>query len=172
MSLFKRKSPEEKEAARIEKMRRTEGERGFGGALMTPVGDLALADIVIVRLDPEQQLLTVNCQKRQFAIPYGALRRMTVSSEAEIAKGESAITAQEMQDLLDGDAGQFVGPMDKNATYRARWFIRIEYQDEYNLDKSIMLIAYSMRGFYMATSKLFAAGQFEENFADILTRFA
>ena len=82
MSLFKRKSPEEKEAARIEKMRRTEGERGFGGALMTPVGDLALADIVIVRLDPEQQLLTINCQKRQFSIPYAALRGMTVSSEA------------------------------------------------------------------------------------------
>ena len=44
MFLFNRKSPEEKEAARLEKLRRTEGDRAFGGAIMTPVSSLSLAD--------------------------------------------------------------------------------------------------------------------------------
>ena len=50
MFLFNRKSPEEKEAARLEKLRRTEGDRAFGGAIMTPVSSLSLADICMVRL--------------------------------------------------------------------------------------------------------------------------
>ena len=57
MFLFNRKSPEEKEAARLEKLRRTEGDRAFGGAIMTPVSSLSLADICMVRLVPEAQAL-------------------------------------------------------------------------------------------------------------------
>lgn len=66
MFLFNRKSPEEKEAARLEKLRRTEGDRAFGGAIMTPVSSLSLADICMVRLVPEAQALQINCgpQKR------------------------------------------------------------------------------------------------------------
>lgn len=171
MFLFNRKSPEEKAAEHLEKMRRTEGDRAFGGALMTPVGELALADICMIRLVPDQEALIISCQKRQFAIPYASLRGMTVSSEVEIAKGESAITKEEMEALLADEAGQFIGPLNKDAIYRARWFIRFDYIDERNLPQSLMFIAYSMRGFYIATSKLYAAAQFEENIADILSRY-
>ena len=52
MFFFNKKTPEEKEAARIAKLRKAEGDRGFGGALMTPVGELALADICLTRLHP------------------------------------------------------------------------------------------------------------------------
>ena len=84
MFLFNRKSPEEKEAARLEKLRRTEGDRAFGGAIMTPVSSLSLADICMVRLVPEAQALQINCGRKSVSIPYAALRGMTTSSEAQI----------------------------------------------------------------------------------------
>ena len=130
MFFFNKKTPEEKEAARIAKLRKAEGDRGFGGALMTPVGELALADICLTRLHPETQTLVVHCQKREFSIPYANLRGLICSSEAEIARGESPITAEEMNALIEGDAGQFVGPLDAKATHRARWFLRLDYVDE------------------------------------------
>ena len=86
MFLFNRKSPEEKEAARLEKLRRTEGDRAFGGAIMTPVSSLSLADICMVRLVPEAQALQINCGRKSVSIPYAALRGMTTSSEAQIAQ--------------------------------------------------------------------------------------
>lgn len=172
MLFFSKKSPEEKEAARIEKLRRAEADRGFGGALMTPIGELALADICLTRLHPDTQTLVVHCQKREFSIPYANLRGLTCSSEAEIARGESAITAEEMNALLAGEASQFVGPLDKNATYRARWFLRLDYVDETGAPQSLMFIAYSMRGFYLANNKLYAAVQFEESLQDIMARYA
>ena len=146
MFLFNRKSPEEKEAARLEKLRRTEGDRAFGGAIMTPVSSLSLADICMVRLVPEAQALQINCGRKSVSIPYAALRGMTTSSEAQIARNESPITASEMAALLSGDAGQFVGDLDKNAEARARWFIAIDYADEAGAPQRLVFIAYSMRG--------------------------
>lgn len=172
MLFFNKKSPEEKEAARLEKLRRTEGDRCFGGALMTPRGDLQLADICLTRLRPDTQTLVVSCQKKELSIPYANLRGLTCSSEAEIARGESPITAAEMNDLLEGDAGQFVGALDKNATYRARWFLRLDYVDKYGLPQRLIFIAYNMRGFYYANNKLYAAVQFEETLQDIMSRYA
>lgn len=171
MFLFNRKSPEEKEAARLEKLRRTEGDRAFGGAIMTPMGVLSLADICMVRLAPEEQALQINCGRKLVSIPYAALRGMSTSSEAQIARDESPITALEMTELLSGDAGQFVGDMDKNAEARARWFIAIDYEDEAGAQQRLIFIAYSMRGPYIARGKLYAAVQFEETLNDIMRRF-
>lgn len=170
MLFFGKKSPEEKEKARIEKLRRTEGERGFGGALMTPVGELELADICIVRLDPEQKRVCIKCQKKEFTIPYRALISMEVASESQIARGESPITAEEMNALIEGEASIFVGALEKDQIYRARWFIRICYTEADGTERHLIWVAYSMRGPYMASSKLYAAAQFEETVADILTR--
>ena len=167
---FSKKSPEEKEKARIEKLRRTEGERGFGGALMTPVGDLALADLCVVRLDPAQQCLRISCQKKEYTIPYSALISMEVASESQIAKGESPISAEEMNALIEGEASAFIGPLEKTQIYRARWFIRICFTGPDGAEQHLFWIAYSMRGPYMASSKLYAAAQFEETVADILAR--
>ena len=172
MFLFNRKSPEEKEAARLEKLRRTEGDRAFGGAIMTPVSSLSLADICMVRLVPEAQALQINFRRKSGSIPYAALRGMTTSSEAQIARNESPITASEMAALLSGDAGQFVGDLDKNAEARARWFIAIDYADEAGAPQRLVFIAYSMRGPYIARSKLYAATQFEETLNDIMQRFS
>lgn len=170
MLFFSKKSPEEKEKQRIEKLRRTEGERGFGGALMTPVGDLNLADLCIVRLDPAQQCIRITCQKKEHTVPYSALVNMNVASESQIAKGESPITAEEMNALIEGEASAFVGALEKDQIYRARWFIRICYTDADGAERHLIWLAYSMRGPYMASSKLYAAAQFEETFADILSR--
>ena len=159
MFFFNKKTPEEKEAARIAKLRKAEGDRGFGGALMTPVGELALADICLTRLHPETQTLVVHCQKREFSIPYANLRGLICSSEAEIA-------------LIEGDAGQFVGPLDAKATHRARWFLRLDYVDETGAPQGLTFIAYNMRGFYIANNKLYAAVQFEESMQDIVSRYA
>jgi hypothetical protein len=167
---FSKKTPEEKEAARLEKLRRTEGERAFGGALMTPAGELALADICMVRLNPERQALTIACQKRELAIPYAALRGMVWDSEVHIALGEGSITKEEMERTLDSGADAFVGALNKNADSRARWFIRLDYTDAEGEARSLLFIAYSMRGFYVARSPLYAAVQFEETVRDILTR--
>lgn len=172
MFFFNKKTPEEKEAARIAKLRKAEGNRGFGGALMTPVGELALADICLTRLHPETQTLVVHCQKREFSIPYANLRGLICSSEAEIARGESPITAEEMNALIEGDAGQFVGPLDAKATHRARWFLRLDYVDETGAPQGLTFIAYNMRGFYIANNKLYAAVQFEESMQDIVSRYA
>ena len=62
-----------------------------------------------------------------------------------------------MAALLSGDAGQFVGDLDKNAEARARWFIAIDYADEAGAPQRLVFIAYSMRGPYIARSKLYAA---------------
>lgn len=172
MFFFSKKTPEEKEAARLEKLRRTEGDRCFGGALMTPRGELQLADICLTQLHPDTQTLVVHCHKKELSIPYANLRGLTCSSEAEIARGESPITAEEINYLLEGDAGQFVGPLDKNATYRARWFLRLDYVDKYGISQNLVFIAYSMRGFYYANNKLYAAVQFEETLQDIMSRYA
>ena len=80
MFFFNKKSPEEKAAEHLEMLRRTEGDRAFGGALITPTGDLALADICIVQLDPQARCLRVSCHKKEFLIPYGALTGMTSAS--------------------------------------------------------------------------------------------
>ena len=143
MFLFNRKSPEEKEAARLEKLRRTEGDRAFGGAIMTPVSSLSLADICMVRLVPEAQALQINCGRKSVSIPYAALRGMTTSSEAQIARNESPITASEMAALLSGDAGQFVGDLDKNAEARARWFIAIDYADEAGAPQRLVFLQHA-----------------------------
>ncbi len=172
MFLFNRKSPEEKEAARLEKLRRTEGDRAFWRR-HHDAGELAfLADICMVRLVPEAQALQINCGRKSVSIPYAALRGMTTSSEAQIARNESPITASEMAALLSGDAGQFVGDLDKNAEARARWFIAIDYADEAGAPQRLVFIAYSMRGPYIARSKLYAATQFEETLNDIMQRFS
>ena len=111
MLFFGKKSPEEKEADRLEKLRRHEGDRAFGGALITPVGTLALADICMVRLEPEGRLLSISSGfHKRHEIPYSALRGMAIGSESQIAKGESAITAEEIRAALrirpvSGDAG-------------------------------------------------------------------
>lgn len=171
MFLFNRKSPEEKEAARLEKLRRTEGDRAFGGAIMTPVSSLSLADICMVRLVPEAQALQINCGRKSVSIPYAALRSMTTSSEAQIARNESPITASEMAALLSGDAGQFVGDLDKNAEARARWFIAIDYADEPRPATAGFHCLQHARP-YIARSKLYAATQFEETLNDIMQRFS
>ena len=93
MFFFNKKSPEEKAAEHLEKLRRTEGDRAFGGALLTPAGELSLADICVMRLAPDEQNLIVECRRKQLVIPYANLRGMTTSSEAEIARGESSISA-------------------------------------------------------------------------------
>ena len=77
-----------------------------------------------------------------------------------------------MAALLSGDAGQFVGDLDKNAEARARWFIAIDYADEAGAPQRLVFIAYSMRGPYIARSKLYAATQFEETLNDIMQRFS
>ena len=170
MFFFNKKSAGEKAAEHLEKLRRTEGDRLFGGALITPVGDLALADICIVQLDPQAQCLRVSCHKKEFSIPYAALTGMANSSEVEIANGQSPISLQEMNALIEGDAGQFLGPLKKN-TNHARWFIRIDYRDTLGAPAHLLFVAYSMRGPYIARSKLYASALFEETVADILTRF-
>ncbi len=172
MSFFRKKTPEEKEAARLEKLRRSEGSRCFGGALMTPEGELALADICYVNLHPETETLRVNCHKREVLIPYPNLRGLVCSSEAEIARGESPISPEEMETVLSCGADQFVGPLDPNVTYRARWFLRLDYVDDEGAPRSLMFIAYNMRGFYIANNKLYAAVQFEESLKDIVSRYA
>ena len=96
MFFFNKKSPEEKAAEHLEKLRRTEGDRAFGGALLTPAGELSLADICVMRLAPDEQNLIVECRRKRLVIPYADLRGMSTSSEAEIARGESAISALEM----------------------------------------------------------------------------
>lgn len=171
MFFFNKKSPEEKAAEHLEKLRRTEGDRVFGGALLTPAGELSLADICVMRLAPDEQNLIVECRRKQLVIPYANLRGMTTSSEAEIARGESAISALEMNALIEGDAGQFLGPLSKTVTSRARWFLQLDYVDGAGVPSHLIFIAYSMRGPYIAGSKLYAAALFEETIADILTRF-
>lgn len=171
MLFFSKKTPEEKEAARLEKLRRKEGDRCFGGALMTPKGELQLADICLAQLHPDTETLVVHCHRKELTIPYPNLRGLTCSSEVEILRGESPITAEEMNDLLEGDAGQFVGPLNKNAGSRSRWFLRLDYVDRYGLSQSLIFIAYNMRGFYYANNKLYAATQFEETLHDIMSRY-
>ena len=172
MLFFKKKTPEEKEAARLEKLRRNEDARCFGGALMTPEGDLALGDICYVSLHPDTQMLRVNCHKREVLIPYPNLRGLICSGEAEIARGESPITPEEMETIFACGADQFVGPLDPKATYRSRWFLRLDYVDAEGSPRSLMFIAYNMRGFYIANNKLYAAVQFEESLRDIMSRYA
>ena len=168
---FKQKTPEEKAAAHLEKMRRTEGERGFAAGAMIPIGSIVEGDISIVRLDPENEQMTISCSNRKTAIPYRAFRTMVVSSEVEIAEGTSPITLDEMNELLEGRAGLFVGEMQATAHIHARWFIRFTFEDDYGVNRTLMFMAYSMRGPYMASAKLHAATLFEETFADILERY-
>lgn len=171
MLFFGKKSPEEKEAERLEKLRRHEGDRAFGGALITPVGTLALADICMVRLEPEGRLLSISSGfHKRHEIPYSALRGMAIGSESQIAKGESAITAEEMAEIVAGDAGQFLGPMKKSETARARWFIALDYEGEDGAPQRLLFIAYSMRGPYFSSAPLYASVQFQETLEDILQR--
>lgn len=61
-----------------------------------------------------------------------------------------------------------MGDLDKNAEARAGWFIAIDYADEAGAPQRLVFIAYSMRGPYIARSKLYAATQFEETLNDIM----
>ena len=75
-----------------------------------------------------------------------------------------------MNALIEGDAGQFLGPLSKTVTSRARWFLQLDYVDGTGVPSHLIFIAYSMRGPYIAGSKLYAAALFEETVADIIAR--
>ena len=170
MFFFKKKSPEEKRAKEIERLRKNEGEQGFALALMHPLGDIALADICIMRLEPENQRLYISCNKKRVNIPYTAFRAVEVCGENDIVQGQAAIKLEEITDLLDAGADKFIGPLGIHRN-NVRWFSRLEYVDEEGQRQKVYGILCTARNYYQARDKLFAADQFEIIFADIMTRF-
>lgn len=170
MFFFNKKSPEEKEAERIEKMRRDEGNRGFGGAIMTPIADLNLADVCLIRLYPQEKELRVSCMKRFFAIPYQNLRGLAVASENEIAKDCGAISLAEMHTLLTNGCDQFIGyPSEK--TRHPLWYARLDFVDNENQSQHLTFIIYSAKGPYRSASPLYAISQFNEILEDVMQRY-
>lgn len=171
MFLFKKKSPEEKAAAQLEKLRRNEGYQGFAIAMMHPAdGDLALGDMAIVRLFPETQELRVTCHKKCVAIPYQNLRAVHCVSEKQIVKNECAVSLEEMDALLEGGADQFIPSLRGNKA-NCRWFMRLDYVSAEGEMQHIYGLVCTARGYYKSECKLYAADQFEVIFADILSRF-
>ncbi len=171
MFLFKKKTPEEKAAANLEKLRRTEGEQGFAIALMHPAqGDLALGDMSIVRLFPETQELRVTCHKKYIAIPYRNLRTIHFASEVQILKNQCAVSPEEMDALLENGANQFMDALRSNKP-SCRWFMRLDYVNAESELQHIYGLVCTARGYYKSECKLYAADQFEVIFADILSRF-
>ncbi len=170
MFLFKKKTPEEKATARLEKLRRDEACQGFAAALMHPVGDLALGDVSIVRLYPDTQELAVTCHKKRHAVPYKNLRSVSFASEKQIYHNEGPISSEEMNTLLENGADQFVEPMQGHKN-KLRWFMRLDYATDEGDTQSIYGLLCTARGYYASASKLYAADQFEVIFADILSRF-
>ena len=75
MFLFNRKSPGRKGSSASGKLRRTEGDRAFGGAIMTPVSSFSWPTFCMVRLVPEAQALQINCGRKSVSIPYAAPAR-------------------------------------------------------------------------------------------------
>lgn len=171
MFLFgSKKTPEEKEAARLEKLRREEANLGFGGAIMTPVAALNLADVCLIRLYPDAKELRVSCMKRAFAIPYQNLRGLAVASENEIAKDCGAISLEEMHTHLTNGCDQFLGY--PNATTRhPLWYARLDFVDEENQMQHLTFIVYSAKGPYRSASPLYAITQFSELLADVMGRY-
>lgn len=170
MFFFSKKTPEEQEAARIEKLRRTEKDRGFLGCMLHPMGEILLGDVSIIRFDPANEKMTITCERRKAEIPYAALRGFTVSNEHEIVRGESAITEEELNRLLLAGADQIFGDLGKMEEKRTRWFIRIDYEEEGEM-KTVTSFLYNARGPYMSRSKLLGAAQCEEIVQDILMRY-
>lgn len=171
MFLFgSKKSPEEKEAARLEKLRREEGNLGFGGAIMTPVATLNLADVCLIRLYPDAKELRVSCMKRAFAIPYKNLRGLAVASENEIAKDQGAISLEEMQTHLTNGCDQFLG-YPSATTRHPLWYARLDFVDEVGQMQHLTFIIYSARGPYRSASPLYAVEQFNAILKDVISRY-
>lgn len=170
MFLFKKKTPEEKAAARLEKLRRNECDQGFATALMHPIGDLELADVSIVRLYPDTQELAVTCHKKRYAIPYKNLRSVSFVNEKQIYNNEGPVSSEEINTLLENGADQFIEPMQGHKN-NLRWFMRLDYVTDEGDTQSIYGLLCTARGYYASSCKLYAADQFEVIFEDILSRF-
>ena len=170
MLFFKKKTPEEQEKEYLEKMRRAEKNRGFLGCMMQPVDELLLGDVAVIRFDPDYERLLITCERRKKEIPYTALCGIVVASEHEIARGESAITMEEVNVLLAAGADQMIGDVGEMDEKRARWFIRIDYEENGEMEKMLTFL-YGARGPYMSRSKMLGAIQCEETMQDVMSRY-